>query len=112
MPLQEPIQVPKLWGSKQDVPARNFLPRILADFAFNPLSDNYLVPPTWSGKLSLLFVLKNGTPGTKVRGYVTGPPQALAPVTTTTFTRAMAQAQAHHHHHSHQHQHKRPELVT
>ena len=74
--MPEPAQVPKLWGSKQDVPADNFLPRYLSDFAFTPLSDNYAVPRAWNGKLSMLFVLKDGSPGTKVRAYVTGPSPA------------------------------------
>ena len=87
---QESIQAPRLWGSKQDVPTSNFLPRVLADFAFNPASDNYQVPPTWTGKLSFLFVLKNGTPGTKVRGYVTGPPAVDVPA-VRTFTRVQSQ---------------------
>lgn len=87
--FKEPEQVPKLWGSKQDVSAHNFLPRILSNFAFNPLSDNYLVPPSWNGKLSLLFVLKNGTPGTKVRSYIRGPPAAAA---HSSFARLQSQS--------------------
>ena len=74
---QELPQIPRLWGSKADVPPDNFLPRTLRDFSFDPLSANYVVPPTWGGKLCMLFVLKDGTPGTKSRAYVTGPKNVL-----------------------------------
>ena len=59
------------------MPADNFLPRTLRDFSFDPLSANYIVPPSWGGKLCMLFVLKDGTPGTKSRAYVTGPREVL-----------------------------------
>lgn len=67
---QEPIQIPRLYGSKQDVPPANFLPRTLANFRFTPAAANYRTPPGWMGKLKLLFVLKDGTFYTKVHGYV------------------------------------------
>ena len=63
-------QLPPLWGSKQDVLASNFLPRTLSEFVFTPAASNFRAPPGWGGKLTLLFVLKDGTPQTKVRGYV------------------------------------------
>ena len=70
MPVQDLIQIPALFGSKQDVPTSNFLPRTLNNFRFTPASSNYRVPSGWQGKLTLLFVLKDGTPYSKVRGYV------------------------------------------
>ena len=99
LPLQEAVQVPRLWGSKQDVPVHNFLPRTLSNFAFNPGSDNYPVPPAWNGKLSLLFVLSNGIPGTKVRAYVTGPPGA--DLAAASFARLQPQARSHRQRHHH-----------
>lgn len=52
------------------MPTSNFLPRTLNNFRFTPASSNYRVPPGWRGKLTLLFVLKDGTPYSKVHGYV------------------------------------------
>ena len=75
--MQAAPQIPRLWGSKADVSEDNFLPRTLDDFSFDPLSNNYRVPRHWGGKLCLLFVLKDGSPGTKVRSYVTGPDNVL-----------------------------------
>lgn len=68
--MQELLQVPALFGSKQDVMTSNFLPRNLENFRFTPASSNYRVPNGWQGKLTLLFVLKDGTEYSKVRGYV------------------------------------------
>lgn len=68
--VQDLIQVPRLWGSKQDVLHSNYLPRNLNNFRYTPASSNYRVPTGWQGKLTLLFVLKDGTEYTKVRGYV------------------------------------------
>jgi hypothetical protein len=68
--LQDLIQIPALFGSKKDVPTSNFLPRTLNNFRFTPASSNYRVPPGWQGKLTLLFVLKDGTEYSKVHGYV------------------------------------------
>ena len=68
--MQEMIQVPSLFGSKQEVLLSNFLPRNLNNFRYTPASSNYRVPPGWQGKLTLLFVLKDGTEYSKVRGYV------------------------------------------
>lgn len=70
MVLQDMIQVPALFGSKQDVLLSNFLPRNLNNFRYTPASSNYRVPSGWQGKLTLLFVLKDGTEYSKVRGYV------------------------------------------
>lgn len=68
--MQEMIQIPLLFGSKQAVHASNFLPRTLNNFRYTPASSNYVVPSGWQGKLTLLFVLKDGTEYSKVRGYV------------------------------------------
>ena len=62
--------MPLLFGSKQEVLLSNFLPRNLNNFRYTPASSNYRVPPGWQGKLTLLFVLKDGTEYSKVRGYV------------------------------------------
>ena len=68
--MQDPVQIPPLFGSKQDVPAANYLPRTLRNFRFSPAASNYRVPSGWQGKLKLLFVMKDGTEYTKVHGYV------------------------------------------
>lgn len=63
------VQIPDLWGSEQAVEAENFFPVNLDDFAIAPAT---FAPSGWDGRVLLLFVMKDGTPGSKVRTYVTG----------------------------------------
>ena len=51
------IQIPNLWGSKQPVPAGNFLPVNISSFEIDTAT---LAPGGWEGRMLMLFVVKDG----------------------------------------------------
>lgn len=65
------VQIPPLYGTEKDVRGSNFVPVNLADFEARPAD---LAPPDWDGRVLLLFILKDGAPGTKVQAFVTEQP--------------------------------------
>lgn len=65
------IQIPNQWGSKKSVPAANFVPVQLNNFV---IDQQKLAEEHWDGRALLLFVMKDGSPGTKVQAYVTEQP--------------------------------------
>jgi hypothetical protein len=62
------VQLPALWGTKQNVWAENFMPVNLTNFSVNLAA---LAPEGWDGRAMLLFAMKDGSPGTKIQVYVT-----------------------------------------
>ena len=66
------VQIPNQWGSKKAVRADNFLPVQLENFS---IDLQQLAEEHWDGRALLLFVMKDGSPGTKVQAYVTEQPR-------------------------------------
>lgn len=59
-----------MYGSQQSVPLTSFIPVNLASFSFQPNDTAaYPVPSGWSGRLSMLVMLKNGPNGSRVYSY-------------------------------------------
>ena len=77
---QAGAQIPKLYGSKQDVPAQNFFYVNLASFIFYPLDPNYPTPTGWNGKLSIIFMLQDGPAFSSAQAYITQQP-LISPAT-------------------------------
>lgn len=72
--LQPGYQIPPLYGSKMNVPTSNFYYVNLASFLFNPRDPNYNAPPSWNGKLSIIFMLENGPAFSGAQAYITQQP--------------------------------------
>lgn len=66
------IQIPNHWGSKKPVWAMRFIPVDLKNFTIDFQS---LAAEHWEGRATVLFVMKDGTPGTKVQAYVKEQPR-------------------------------------
>lgn len=66
------IQIPQHWGSKRPVWAMKFIPIDLASFTVDFQS---LAADNWDGRATMLFVMKDGHPGTKVQAYITEQPR-------------------------------------
>jgi len=85
MSLQSGMQTPRLYGSKQDVPSKNFFYVDLANFLFNPTDPGYSTPAGWQGKLSIIFMLQDAPEFSGAQAYITQQPTnpaALAAITT------------------------------
>lgn len=62
------VQLPALWGTKQNVWANNFIAVDLKNFTLDLES---LAPRNWDGRALLLLAMKDGSPGTKIQAYIT-----------------------------------------
>lgn len=72
--MQAGAQTPPLYGSKQNVPPNKFYYVNLANFLFNPKDPNYNAPAAWNGKLSIVFMLKDGPAFSGAQAYITQQP--------------------------------------
>lgn len=77
--MQAGAQIPKLYGSRQDVPLKNFFYVNLASFLFNPTDTNYPTPYGWNGKLSIIFMLQDAPAFSSAQAYITQQPP-IAPL--------------------------------